>query len=440
MQIVVCDEALDLVDGHGLVHAAAGALGLAALVADAAADGGQRVLLLDELQRLGIAALGGQLQIALHGDVRGAGGLAGSGAGLGHVLVVLAVVHIPGVLADEGLAELGVLALLERGLGAELLAELEGVGRAVFHALAAGHALGLVHLGHVVGADHVPRAEHQTHAQAEAGAGAAVADRGALAGLFDIGHVVHEAVFLGPLDDLPGFLVGDLPGAAGADVVLGALAHLHAHILVQVAAAVAQRAAGGAAGAGGHGEGVVLVQIVGHLVEVLRVGDVLDRALHRHHAHQTVAVREDRRHVLHADAGVLLKGAADLGVLLQEGLVVDQHLHDAGGEDLHVEAVLAVGPVLRDAEHADPGQMLGQLLHLFHALADLLGQILGGAFLAQTRRDGDVGLVVGQDPGQGIVFGGVFVDFVHHARQAADHLAELDDFRSQFSHSTLSVF
>ena len=49
-------EALDLVDGDGLVDRAAGALGLAALVADAAADGRERIFLLDELKRVGVAS------------------------------------------------------------------------------------------------------------------------------------------------------------------------------------------------------------------------------------------------------------------------------------------------------------------------------------------------------------------------------------------------
>ena len=71
VQIMVGDEALDLVNGDSLVHAAAGAFRLTALVADASADCRKRVLGADQIQRILIAALGGKLQIALHGDVRG---------------------------------------------------------------------------------------------------------------------------------------------------------------------------------------------------------------------------------------------------------------------------------------------------------------------------------------------------------------------------------
>ena len=69
VQIVVGDKALDLVDGNSLIQGAAGALGLADVVADSAADGGEGILLLDQLQGLGITTLGSQTQIALDGDM-----------------------------------------------------------------------------------------------------------------------------------------------------------------------------------------------------------------------------------------------------------------------------------------------------------------------------------------------------------------------------------
>lgn len=48
IQIALGDKLLDLVDGHGLVHATASAGILAAAIAHTAADSGQRVLALDE--------------------------------------------------------------------------------------------------------------------------------------------------------------------------------------------------------------------------------------------------------------------------------------------------------------------------------------------------------------------------------------------------------
>ena len=77
MQVPLRDELLDGVDGDRLVDGPAGAGILAAAVADAAADGRERILPLDELQRLGILAFGGLLQVALHGDMGRARRLAG---------------------------------------------------------------------------------------------------------------------------------------------------------------------------------------------------------------------------------------------------------------------------------------------------------------------------------------------------------------------------
>ena len=439
VQVVVGDEALDLVDGDGLVHAAAGALGLAALVADAAADGRERVFFLDELERVRVAALRGELQVALHGDVRGAGGLARGGAGGHDVLVVLAVVRVPGALRAQGLGELDVVRLLCQVLGrAELLAELERVAGAGLHALAAGDALGLVHLGDVVGADGVARAVHQSHAQAEAGAGAAVADGRALARLFNVDHVVHEAVFLGALDDLERLLARDLPSAAGADVVLGALAHLDAHVLIEVAAAVADARARCAAGARGHGEAVVLVQIVRDALKFVHAGDALERALDRDDAHEAVAVGDHGAHVCREVAGVLLKRAADFRMRFQQVLLVDHHLEDAGREDLHVICVLAERLVVRAAEDAVVHEVVKQGLHLLYGLADLLGQIGRGALPAQAGRDGDIRFLVGQDACHAVVFGCVFVDLGRDAGDAPNDLRQLHDLRSELCHGLSS--
>ena len=165
---------------------------------------------------------------------------------------------------------------------------------------------------------------------------------------------------------------------------------------------------------------------------------VLDRALDGDDAHQTVALRDHGGHQLHALAGVFLKRAADLGVRFQQLFVVDQHLHDAGGEDLHEVLVHAVFFIIGAAENADPGEMLRQLLGLFHTLADLFGQPLGRALLAQTGGDGDVGFVVGDDIRQAVILGGVFIDLVDHTGNAADDLTELDDLGPQFCHYELS--
>ena len=126
-QLPAGDEFLDLVNGHRRVDQPAGTGVLAALVADAAADGGEGVILLDKGQRLVIAALGGHLYVALNGDVGRAGGLAGGGAGVIAVfLVVVPVVIVPHVLAPAGcFVGQGLPGIADRPvLAAELLAQL----------------------------------------------------------------------------------------------------------------------------------------------------------------------------------------------------------------------------------------------------------------------------------------------------------------------------
>ena len=127
LQLPAGNEFLDLVDGYRRVDQPAGAGVLAALVADAAADGGEGVILLDEGQGLVIAPLGGHLHIALNGDMGRAGSLAGGGAAVVAVfLVVVPVVVVPHVLAPAGsFVRQGLLGIADRPvLAAELLAQL----------------------------------------------------------------------------------------------------------------------------------------------------------------------------------------------------------------------------------------------------------------------------------------------------------------------------
>ena len=110
------------------------------------------------------------------------------------------------------------------------------------------------------------------------------------------------------------------------------------------------------------------------------------------------------------------------------------HFNDWNDHNHHEKAVLPVAGVPGDAENADPGQMLGDLLRLFHAPADLGREVFRRARLAQAGGDSHIGLVVREDAGQAIVFRGVFIDLVDQSGEAPYHLAQLDDLRSQFCH------
>ncbi|OPZ59948.1 MAG: hypothetical protein BWY87_00737 [Deltaproteobacteria bacterium ADurb.Bin510] len=356
-------------------------------------------------------------------------GLAGRGAAGDHVFAVGAVVVVPLVGEPGAFGDLGTRRGFGQGLlGADLLAELEGVGRAVFDALAAGYALVLVDGRLVVGGVGVVGLVEAGDAGGEAGARAAVADGGGLALAVDRGHLVHQTVFFGHADDVEGFFAGDFAAAAGADVVFGGGAHKDAHVLLDVAAALAQDAARGAAGTVGHGEDVVLVEVVGDLFEgyLLHVG--VDGALDRDDAHRTVARRQVGRQLGDADAGVFLEGPADLGVFGQLFAVADHLLEDAGGEGLDEEAVDAVAVV--DAADADHGQLIEQAAGIFERAAAARGDLFGGAFLAQAEGQGHIGLVVTDDAGDAVVFRRVLVDLEDHAGQAADHSGQFNDFFS----------
>ena len=304
---MIRDEPLHLINGYRLVHISSRALVLTAVIADPSADCRERIFLLDERQRVPISSLCRQPQISLHRDMRRTGGLAGRGSGLHHVLPVLTVIRVPVLFRPYTVPHLPVLRRNNGLGGTQLLAQLQRIARTIFHALAAGYALRLVDLCHVVGADHVPCAVHQTDPQPKAGTGAAVADGRALPGLLDIRHVMHQPVVLCPFQDLIHLIPGDFPRPSGPDVMLRALSHLDAHILLQMPAAVVQGTPGRPAGARGYGKLVVFVDVIAQLVIIVRLGNILDRAFHRDDTHQPIAVWHHGRHVGHPDPGVFLE-------------------------------------------------------------------------------------------------------------------------------------
>ena len=323
IQIALGDKLLDLVDSHGGVHTAAGAGILTAAVTHTAADSGQRVLTLDERQRLVIATLRRELQIALNGNVRGAGRLAGSGAGLMRLnAVVVAVVGRPlGVVPLGGVGQ-----LLARILGhlstrlfaAELLAQLGGAGRTHLNAATAGHALVLLDLGDIGRARQVGRVEQLRGAQGVAHVDVAVADGEDLVLAVDVGDLVHKAVVLGLVQDVVNLVAGHVMATIGLDHVVGHIAHGDAPIGRVVGAALTHHATARAAAAGASG-----------ILTLVFVEPVLDM-LNRHRGARGVDGLLDRNDV-HADTGASGRhhrrgaGQRALGCLLKK-LGVDRVL------------------------------------------------------------------------------------------------------------------
>ena len=433
IQIALGDKLLDLVDSHGGVHAATGAGVLAAAVAHAAADSGQRVLALDERQRLVIAALRRELQIALDGNVRGAGRLAGRRAGFMRLdTVVVAVVGRPlGVVPPGGIGQLltRILGHAPTGLfAAELLAQLGGTGRAHLNAATAGHALVLLDLGDIGRARQVGRVEQLRGAQGVAHVDVAVADGEDLVLAVDVGDLVHKAVVFGLAQDVVDLLARHIVAAVGLDHVVGHIAHGDAPVGRVVGAALAHHTTARAAAAGAGG---ILT-----LVFVEPVLDMLDR----HRGARGVDSLLDRND-MHANTGTTGRhhrrgpGQRALGRLLKE-LGIDRMLLELA--HAHVEELgrtrhqhgqhpllgtLGVFPVV--LEQARVAHVVEHFfdLGLGHAGdLDHLGQRVGTAHLHLAEH---LGLLVGRGLGKRPVL--VAQQLVAMQQAVGAVLAQLDD-------------
>ena len=242
VQVLLGNKALHLINGHRLVDGTAGTGVLAPPVADAAADRRERVIPLDELQSLLVLALGRQLQVALHRDVGGAGGLAGGGAGLVAVhAVLIAVVDrplfgAPLMVVRQLLPGVGDGAVL----GAQLLAQLHCASGAALHTAAAGHTVFAFHLGHIGAAGHSRRIKKLAGAQGVADIHIAVADSKDLLLAVDIGDLMDKAILLRPAENIQRFLLGDVLAPLGLHHIVGHIAHRDAPVFGVIAAALAQ--------------------------------------------------------------------------------------------------------------------------------------------------------------------------------------------------------
>ena len=438
LELLLGDKLLDLVDGDSAVDIAAGAGFLAAAVADAAADSRERVILLDELERIQIAALRGQIDVALHGDVRRAGGLARGGAGLvALLLVVVLIVRAPHVLAPVVVVRQGLLRIRHRaGLGAQLLAELGGAGRADLGALAAGDALFGVNMGAVSGGGHVRRVEQLARSQREAGAERAVADGEDLILAVDVRDLVDIAVVLGALEDLHRLFIGDAAALAGLKAVVGKLADGNAQLVLQLAAALALNAHGIAAGAIADAEvALILFQPVGDVLHVDRLvrgrDGLLDRddvhadtgASGRHHAGDLR--QRQKRHAL--------EKLRDLRVRLH---LLEIHVHQlgrTGHEDRQRPLLVMVGVLPVVLEQADHGHLVKELLDVDRVLARLFAHLRRCGRDTHVHRERELRHLVGDDAGQAVILGRILVELGHaelHVHAVRDLFAQLQD---QFS-------
>ena len=267
--------------------------------------------------------------------MRGAGRLAGRGAGLVCLdAVVVAVVGRPlGVVPLGGIGQLlaRILGHLSaRLLAAELLAQLGGTGRANLNAATAGHTLVALDLGDIGRARQVGRVEQLRGAQGIAHVDVAIADGEDLVLAVDIGDLVHKAVVLGLAQDVVNLVAGHVMATIGLDHIVGHIAHGDAPIGRVVGAALTHHATARAAAAGAGG--ILTLVFVEPVLDMLNrhrgargVNGLLDR--NDVHADTGASGRHDRRGLGQRAFGCLLKELGVDRVLLE---LAHAHVEELG--------------------------------------------------------------------------------------------------------------
>ena len=296
--------------------------------------------------------------------------------------VAVAVVLVPHVRAPLGGVRQHLLrVLLLSVLGAELLSELHGSGRAVLHASAAGDAFLLVHPRDIGASAHVRGVEELRSAQGVAYLDVAVAYRENLALAVDIGDLVDVAIVLGALEYGHGLFVADGAATSGLAAVVRHVANGDAPVLVVVGAAFVQLLASVAAGAYGCAYmAFVPLEPVGNVLYVN--GLVLHRngLLHRDDVHSDSGSsrRNHGGHVLQRQEGHPLEEHGKLRMAVHQGRVHVGVLRRARYKERN--PVLAVLPVIARAldravlgvfvavvvfQHAEIGELVEQFVEFF---------------------------------------------------------------------------
>ena len=368
-KVLLGNELLHLVDGNRRIDAPARAGVLTTAVADAAANRRQRILTLDEGQRVAITPLRRELEVSLHRDVSRARGLArGRSRVIGLDAVLVPIIGAPLLrtpLHGVGQLLLGILRHLPRARGAQLLAELYRPRGAHLDASAAGHALVGLGARHICGAGQVRRVEQLRGAQRIAHVHVAVADGEDLVLAIDVGDLMHKAVGLGLAKRLVDLLARDVVAAIGLHHVVGHVAHRDAPVVRVVTAALAQLRAAHAAAA--RARCVLALVLVEPMLDVLdRDGAVLhlDRLLDRDdvHADSRASGRHHRRGLGKGSLGGLLEKLRHSRMLVDLGLAHVEELGRTGHEHGQHPLLRAGGVLPVVLEQTDVAHLIEQLL------------------------------------------------------------------------------
>ena len=397
-------------DLHGAVHRAPHADLLAAAVAGAGADGGEGIVLPQQLQRVELSALFDQLQHALDGSMRRAGAFAGRRpGGVAVDLVAVAVVLPPVLFAPAPCLGGELLVFIDDRtiLRVQLAAEPHRARGADLLALAAGDALVPVHDRAVGGGRAVLVVEQLRAAQGEAVAHRAVADGEDVLPAVSVGDLMHEAVFLGALQQRDHLVVARPLGLAGLHQVVGVIAHLDAALVRQLAAALAAQDHARPADAIADRQLIaVLFEPVGKLLDRQRLALLRDRSLDRDRveAQPRAARGHHMGDQLQRLLGHLIEELRDLRVLFQKRLVEHQILRAAHDEDRHHILPVPVRVMAVVLHEADVRELVQQGLDLRFLPAGLFGKLRRGGRLAPPHFQHQLRLLVGKQHVEHFVF------------------------------------
>ncbi len=360
VKLLIGNKLLYLVYCHGAVYPAAGALILTSAVAYSAAYRGERVFLLDKLKRIRISALRRKLDIALNGDMRGAGGLAGGCARLGDVASLASEPGIPSVGSPVEVIRQLLHGILNGAvLRTELLTHLDRVVGAGIGAHSACNALFLVDLRDIVALRCRRRVVILRHAERKAALGLAVAYRERLP-LLDGGDLMHAADILGAFNKLVGLFLSELFSSAEIDEHIGGMSHEQTKALVQIARALTHELSHAAALTRQSAEMVgVLFYVHADLLVVYLLSVLGNGALNGDNAHDARTHGRVHRMLDLARCGVLFKGIRYLGMCAAEFLVYQKKFEYAG---CIKRQKVELNIHLRN-QHLHQKTYLGQLVH-----------------------------------------------------------------------------
>ena len=97
-----------------------------------------------------------------------------------------------------------------------------------------------------------------------------------------------------------------------------------------------------------------------------------------------------------------------------ERLIIHHHFEYAGCKYLHEICILAQLFAVHAAEHAVVHEVIQRRLYLRDGLPHLRGEPARSAFLAQSRGDGDIGLVIGDNVLHAVILRSVLIYLDEH--------------------------